>query len=86
MRIAMVGTGYVGLVSGACLSEFGHEVACIDNNGGKIDDPNWQKKLEGSGFYVEKGEVQITVTHTRYLFGRLKDFVTELTNAALPKL
>src|SRR5436190_12704289 len=37
MRIAMVGTGYVGLVSGACLSEFGHEVACIDNNGGKID-------------------------------------------------
>src|SRR5690348_5794835 len=30
MRIAMIGTGYVGLVSGACLSEFGHEVVCID--------------------------------------------------------
>src|ERR1041385_3420863 len=37
MRIAMVGTGYVGLVSGACLSEFGHEVVCIDNDGSKID-------------------------------------------------
>jgi len=37
MRIAMIGTGYVGLVSGACLSEFGHEVACIDSDAGKID-------------------------------------------------
>jgi len=37
MRIAMIGTGYVGLVSGACLSEFGHEVTCIDKDSGKID-------------------------------------------------
>jgi UDPglucose 6-dehydrogenase len=37
MRIAMVGTGYVGLVSGACLSDFGHEVVCIDNDQTKID-------------------------------------------------
>ena len=36
MRIAMVGTGYVGLVSGACLSDFGHEVVCIDNDAAKI--------------------------------------------------
>jgi UDPglucose 6-dehydrogenase len=36
MHIAMVGTGYVGLVSGACLSEFGHEVTCIDKDSGKI--------------------------------------------------
>ena len=36
MRIAMVGTGYVGLVSGACLSDFGHEVVCIDNDEAKI--------------------------------------------------
>ena len=35
MRIAMVGTGYVGLVSGACFSEFGTEVVCIDNDAGK---------------------------------------------------
>jgi UDPglucose 6-dehydrogenase len=36
MRIAMIGTGYVGLVSGACLSEFGHDVICIDKDGAKI--------------------------------------------------
>ena len=36
MRVAMIGTGYVGLVSGACLSEFGHEVACIDVDADKI--------------------------------------------------
>jgi UDPglucose 6-dehydrogenase len=36
MRIAMVGTGYVGLVSGACFADFGHEVVCIDKNKKKI--------------------------------------------------
>jgi UDPglucose 6-dehydrogenase len=37
MRIAMIGTGYVGLVSGACLSEFGHEVVCIDKDAKKVE-------------------------------------------------
>jgi UDPglucose 6-dehydrogenase len=36
MRIAMIGSGYVGLVSGACLSEFGHEVICVDKDVEKI--------------------------------------------------
>ncbi|MEK9796945.1 MAG: UDP-glucose/GDP-mannose dehydrogenase family protein [Alphaproteobacteria bacterium] len=36
MKIAMVGTGYVGLVSGACFSEFGWNVVCVDNNSDKI--------------------------------------------------
>jgi len=36
MRIAMIGSGYVGLVSGACLSEFGHQVICIDKDAAKI--------------------------------------------------
>ncbi|HEX3944124.1 MAG TPA: UDP-glucose/GDP-mannose dehydrogenase family protein [Rhizomicrobium sp.] len=36
MRIAMIGTGYVGLVSGACLSEFGHDVICVDKDSTKI--------------------------------------------------
>jgi UDPglucose 6-dehydrogenase len=37
MRIAMIGTGYVGLVSGACFSDFGHVVTCVDNDKGKIE-------------------------------------------------
>jgi UDPglucose 6-dehydrogenase len=36
MRIAMIGTGYVGLVSGACLSDFGHQVICVDKDSEKI--------------------------------------------------
>jgi UDPglucose 6-dehydrogenase len=36
MRIAMIGAGYVGLVSGACLSEFGHDVVCVDKDAEKI--------------------------------------------------
>jgi UDPglucose 6-dehydrogenase len=37
MRIAVVGAGYVGLVSGACLADFGHIVTCVDRDAGKID-------------------------------------------------
>lgn len=37
MKIAVVGTGYVGLVSGACFSEFGFDVTCVDNDPAKID-------------------------------------------------
>jgi len=36
MRIAMIGTGYVGLVSGVCFSDFGHDVICVDKDPGKI--------------------------------------------------
>ncbi|SNS58284.1 UDP-glucose dehydrogenase [Sphingomonas laterariae] len=36
MRIAMIGTGYVGLVSGACFADFGHDVVCVDKDAGKI--------------------------------------------------
>ena len=52
MRIAMIGTGYVGLVSGACLSDFGHDVVCIDKDSSKIDAlkngimPIWEPGLE----------------------------------------
>ena len=37
MRVAMIGTGYVGLVSGACFADFGHVVTCIDKDAGKIE-------------------------------------------------
>ncbi|QIL02292.1 UDP-glucose/GDP-mannose dehydrogenase family protein [Sphingomonas sinipercae] len=52
MRIAMIGTGYVGLVSGACFADFGHEVVCIDKDQSKIDGlkagrmPIWEPGLE----------------------------------------
>jgi UDPglucose 6-dehydrogenase len=46
MRIVMIGSGYVGLVSGACLADFGHHVTCVDKSEAKID-------------ALERGEVPI---------------------------
>jgi UDPglucose 6-dehydrogenase len=52
MRIAMIGTGYVGLVSGTCFADFGHQVACVDKDQRKIDGlkqgtiPIWEPGLE----------------------------------------
>ncbi len=52
MRIAMIGTGYVGLVSGACFADFGHQISCVDKDRGKIDGlnageiPIWEPGLE----------------------------------------
>ncbi|HLV07005.1 MAG TPA: UDP-glucose 6-dehydrogenase, partial [Croceibacterium sp.] len=37
MRIVMIGTGYVGLVSGACFSDFGHNVCCVDKDASKVE-------------------------------------------------
>src|SRR5512144_215068 len=52
MRVAMIGTGYVGLVSGACFADFGHRVTCVDKDRSKIDGlnagvmPIWEPGLE----------------------------------------
>src|SRR5688572_7857036 len=37
MNVAIVGTGYVGLVTGTCLADFGHSVVCVDNSSARIE-------------------------------------------------
>src|SRR3546814_19626205 len=37
MRVTIIGSGYVGLVSGACFADFGHDVICVDKDSAKID-------------------------------------------------
>src|SRR4051795_5399429 len=67
MRIAMIGTGYVGLVSGACFGDFGHQVCCIDKDHAKIDGlnagkmPIWEPGLEALvKSNVERGRLSFT--------------------------
>jgi UDPglucose 6-dehydrogenase len=73
MRIAMIGSGYVGLVSGACLSEFGHEVVCIDKDQNKIANLN-----KGSVPIFEPGLDEVVAANARA--GRLS-FTTDLAPA-----
>src|ERR1700751_5203185 len=73
MRVAMIGTGYVGLVSGACFGDFGHEVICVDKDKTKI------AALErGEMPIYEPGLNEMVAANTRA--GRLK-FATELAGA-----
>src|SRR5215469_15399670 len=71
MRIAMIGTGYVGLVSGACFADFGHQVTCVDRDAEKIA-------------ALERGEIPIfepgldTLVATNVNARRL-DFTTDLS-------
>jgi UDPglucose 6-dehydrogenase len=73
MRVAMIGTGYVGLVSGACFADFGHEVTCVDREASKID-----ALKRGQMPIYEPGLSDLVGTNTRA--GRLK-FTTELAPA-----
>jgi len=67
MRIAMIGTGYVGLVSGACFADFGHRVTCVDKDSAKIASinqgrmPIWEPGLDGLvKANVERGRLSFT--------------------------
>ena len=67
MRIAMIGTGYVGLVSGTCFADFGHHVTCVDKDARKIEAllagrmPIWEPGLEGLvKSNVERGRLAFT--------------------------
>ncbi len=73
MHVAMIGTGYVGLVSGACFADFGHDVICVDKDRAKI------AALErGQMPIYEPGLNDLVAANTRA--GRLK-FTTDLPGA-----
>jgi UDPglucose 6-dehydrogenase len=76
MQVAMIGTGYVGLVSGACFSDFGHKVICVDRDRAKID-----RLRKGEIPIFEPGLEDIVAENVRD--GRLT-FTTDL-KAAVPQ-
>src|SRR6202167_3670418 len=73
MRIAVIGTGYVGLVSGACFSEFGVDVTCVDKDAGKI-----ARLGRGEMPIYEPGLEQVVATNAAA--GRLR-FTSDLAGA-----
>jgi len=73
MRITMIGSGYVGLVSGACFADFGHDVICVDKDKSKID-----ALLAGRIPIYEPGLEQLVENNVRA--NRLA-FTTELAKA-----
>jgi UDPglucose 6-dehydrogenase len=73
MRVAMIGTGYVGLVSGACFADFGHVVTCIDKDAEKI-----ARLRRGEIPIYEPGLEQLVASNMRE--GRLS-FSTEAADA-----
>ena len=73
MKIAMVGSGYVGLVSGACFADFGHDVVCIDKDPSKIERLN-----AGVMPIYEPGLAELVASNVKA--GRLS-FSTDLASA-----
>lgn len=73
MRIAMIGAGYVGLVSGACFADFGHSVCCVDKEPAKIE-----ALKQGRIPIFEPGLAELVATNVRE--GRLS-FTTDLSEA-----
>ncbi len=73
MRVAMIGSGYVGLVSGACFADFGHDVVCVDKDAAKIE------ALKRGEIPIYEPGLDVLVNGNRFA-GRLS-FTTDLTTA-----
>src|SRR5215213_392336 len=94
MRIAMIGTGYVGLVSGTCLADFGHHVTCVDKDAAKIEGllagrmPIWEPGLEALvKANVERGRLDFTTNlgqAVEELAGLLEGPMVVVTKSTVP--
>ena len=74
MHVAMIGAGYVGLVTGACFAEFGHVVTCIDNDPAKV-----AALKRGEMPIFEPGLAELVASNEA---AQRLSFTTELTAAA----
>ena len=78
MRVTMIGTGYVGLVSGACFADFGHTVTCVDKDSSKIDRLN-----RGEIPIFEPGLDQLVAENVRA--GGYRSWWTEPKQSEIPR-
>ena len=72
MRIAVVGTGYVGLVAGVCFADTGHEVVCVDVDAGKVE-------------ALEEGRIPIFEPGLEAMVKRNADAATEARGMPIPQ-
>ena len=74
MKLVMVGTGYVGLISGACFAEFGFETVCVDKDQNRIESIK-----KGSCPFFEPGMDDLLIKHSQKT--KLLSFTTLLSEA-----
>ncbi|SEL28085.1 UDP-glucose dehydrogenase [Roseovarius nanhaiticus] len=75
MRIVMIGTGYVGLVSGVCFADFGHQVVCVDRDSAKI------ARLDAGEVPIYEPELDVVMA--RNVDARRLTFTTDLAGAVV---
>ena len=95
MRITMIGSGYVGLVSGACFADFGHQVTCVDKDSRKIEallrgenDPpplRRQGRYKRPGYHYPKSVVWNGHLHVAYAVNKEDIAFTRVPLASLAR-